>query len=117
VHNDLPVREDVAAVGNREGELDVLLDQQHSTAAIRRVIAHHRQQAPHYQRREAQVELVQQEHLRMPGKSTPDGEHLLLASGEQSTAPVAQLRECRDAHAGTPRADGRRADRTWVRGC
>ncbi len=89
--HDLSVREDAAAIGDRQRELDVLLDEHDAAAALVGVLTHDGEQALHDHRRQAEAELVEEEELGMPGERPPDGQHLLLAAGEQAAAPVAQL--------------------------
>ena len=87
VEHDLAVRQDVAAVGDLEREVHVLLDEQHGAAALLRELAHDRQQPLHDHRREPEAELVEEQQLRLPCQRARDREHLLLAPGEQADAP------------------------------
>ena len=78
----------------------MLLDQHDAAAALLRVVAHDREQPLDDHRRQAEAELVEQQQLRPPGERPPDGEHLLLAAGEQAAAPVAQLGQRREVAVG-----------------
>ena len=91
LQHDLAVGEDVAAVGDRQRELDVLLDEDDAAAALLRVLADDRQQALDDHRRQAEAQLVEQQKPGVAGERPPDGEHLLLAAGEQAAAAVAKL--------------------------
>jgi hypothetical protein len=77
------VGEDVAAVGDLERHLHVLLDQQHAGPGGRRVLAHHRQQAAHDHRGEAEAHLVQHQQPGLAGQGPGDREHLLFAARHQ----------------------------------
>jgi hypothetical protein len=78
----------------------VLLDEQDARSRSQRVRAHDRQQALDDHRREAEAELVEQQQARLAHEGAPDGEHLLLAPGEQADAPRAQRRQGREVLVG-----------------
>jgi 3-oxoacyl-[acyl-carrier protein] reductase len=96
VQDDLAVREHVAAVGDLERQLDVLLDQQHRAAALLRVAPDDRQQALDDDGREPEAELVQQQQARAAGERAGDGQHLLLAAGQQPDRPRLQRLQGRE---------------------
>ncbi len=93
LQHDLAVGEDVAPVGDREGELDVLLDEHDAAAALLRVAAHDGEQRFDDHRGEAEAELVEEQQLRASGERPTEREHLLLAAGEEAAAPVAEVGE------------------------
>ena len=96
VEHDLPVREHVAAVGDLEGELDVLLDEEHAASGLLGVLADPRQQALDDHRSEAEAELVEEQQPGLAGERAGDGEHLLLPARQQPGAPRPDVRERRE---------------------
>ena len=105
MQHDLTVGEHVAAVGDRQGELDVLLDEHDAAAALLRVAAHDGEQPLDDHRGEAEAELVEEQERRASGERPPDREHLLLAAGEEAAAPVAKLGERREVPVGHVRVE------------
>ena len=89
------MRQHVAAVGDLEREVDVLLDQQHRGPVRRGELAHHGQQALDDHRREAEAELVEQQQPRAPAERPGDREHLLLSARQQPRPPPAKIAQAR----------------------
>ena len=81
VRHDLPVRQNVAAICDLESKMNVLLDQQHSAAALLRERPHDREQPFDDHRREPEAQLVQQQQPGVARKSARDREHLLQDRG------------------------------------
>src|SRR5213080_43579 len=81
-HRDPSVLQHVAAVGDLEGEHDVLLDQQHGRAVLidRLYDFHH---PIHHLWGEAQRWLVDHQQFRPGHQSATDGDHLLLAARQR----------------------------------
>ena len=88
--------EHVAAVGDLEREVHVLLDEQHGAAALLRELPHDRQQPLDDHGRQPEAQLVEQQQLRAARERPRDGEHLLLAAGQQARAPALQVAEVRE---------------------
>ncbi len=84
-----PVEHDPAAlhhehmVGDLQRLLHVLLDEQNADAVLVRRPANRLEQPDHDERREPERELVDQKHLRRPGKCAGKRQHLLLAAREE----------------------------------
>src|SRR5262249_42205353 len=87
------VGEDVAAVGDLQGEVDVLLDEKDGAARLQRVVADDGEEALDDDGGEAEGELVEEKELGLAGQGAADCEHLLLAAGEEPGAAVAELAE------------------------
>jgi hypothetical protein len=85
------VGEDVAAVGDLQRQVHVLLDEQHGGARRIGRGADHGQQPLDDDRRQAEAELVEQQQLGAAQESTGDGQHLLLASGQQAGPAASQV--------------------------
>ena len=81
VHDDLAGLHDVAVVGDRQGHVGVLLDEQDARARL--VDGHDRVPDLAYQLGgQAQGGLVQDEQFRIGHQRPPDGQHLLFAAGQ-----------------------------------
>src|SRR5262249_9763661 len=87
---DVPLLQDVDAVGEVEAEVHVLLGKQDGEAValepadlILEMVDHEGSQAL--------GRLVEEEQVRIAHEGARDGEHLLLASGEEAALPVDQL--------------------------
>ena len=88
--------EHVAAVGDLEREVDVLLDQQDGTLLFLGEAADDGQQRLDDHRGEPEAELVEQHQPRRARERPCDREHLLLAAREQPGAPALQLSQLRE---------------------
>ena len=89
VEHDLAVRQHVAAVGDLERQLHVLLDEQDGTATLVGERPHHRQQPLDDHRGEPQAELVQQLFEILRGINKSDRIGMLLV--EQNAAMALDL--------------------------
>jgi hypothetical protein len=101
------VGQHVAAVGQLQRHVHVLLDQQHAGPGARGVLAHHRQQAADDHRGEAEAHLVEHQQPWLAGQGAGDREHLLLAARHQPGLAVlerAQRGEVVERGAGVARA-------------
>ena len=87
--HDLSVREDEAAIGDRQRQLDVLLDEDDAAAALLGVRAHDGKQPSTITGARPRLSSSRSRSFGMPGERPPDREHLLLTAGEQAAAPVA----------------------------
>ena len=88
--------DDVDAIGELEGHLGILLDEQHADPlALELPDGAH--DGFHHERRQALRRLVQEEQLRPREEGADDGEHLLLAPGEQPSLAIQHLAELRKA--------------------
>jgi hypothetical protein len=94
------VGHDDAAVGDVERELYVLLDEQDAGAGVGGVGAHDREHALDDHRRKAEAELVDEEQSWSARERAREGEHLLLAAGEQPGAAVTQFAQRREVAVG-----------------
>ena len=88
--------EDVAAVGDLEREVDVLLDEEHAAPALLCELADDGQELLDDQRREPEAELVEEQQLRPARERARDREHLLLAAREEPDAPPLELLQLRE---------------------
>ena len=100
LEDELTVGEHVAAVGNGERDLDVLLHQQHGAAALPGVRGDHREESLDDHGGEPERELVEQQQPRPAGERPPERQHLLLAAREQSDAAVGELGKRREVAEG-----------------
>ena len=80
---DLAVRHQVGAVGERDGALRALLDQQHRDAALAD-LRERREDDVDDLRREAERRLVEQQDIGPGDERARDRELLLLAAGERT---------------------------------
>src|SRR6185503_4184980 len=90
-------REDVAAVGDRECQVRMLLDDQHCDAGLVDVLED-REAALYEDRRQAHRRLVHQQQLRLRHQRAPHRHHLLLPARERPgelAPPFVQQREQR----------------------
>ena len=85
--------EHIAAVGDLEGEVDVLLDEQYAAAGLLGVLADERQQALDDHWGESEAELVEEQQPGSSGEGAGDSEHLLLPSGQQPGATPGEIPE------------------------
>ena len=83
----------VAAVGDRQGHVDVLLHDQHARACLVGHAPHDRHHALHDDGGQTHAHLVDQQHLGLGHQRPGHGQHLLLAPREQAGAPPAQRRQ------------------------
>src|SRR5215469_3831509 len=90
--DNLPVLDDVMAVGEGRGEVKVLLDQQDREALLPKP-ADHPADLLHDYRREALGRLVQQQHGRAGAQHSADRQHLLLAARELGPLAAAAFPE------------------------
>ena len=88
--------QDVAAVGDLQRELHVLLDEQHAGPVARRVLPDHWQQPANDDGRQAEAHLVEHQQLRLAAERAGDSEHLLLAARQQPRLPAAQRAQRRE---------------------
>src|SRR5439155_8815108 len=87
--------EHVAAARDRERHVRVLLDQEHSDAALVD-LADGPEDLAHQERREAERRLVEQQQPRPRHEGARDREHLLLAAREGARALAAALAQARE---------------------
>src|SRR5215510_10625420 len=87
---------DVDPVGDREGQRDVLLDEQEGHAFLVKDLDDLADLTDH-PRHEAFGRLVDQHDARLQHHRARDGEHLLLAAGQRAPGLIAALREDREA--------------------
>src|SRR3954469_3542211 len=83
LQHEPPRREDVAAVGDREGDVRILLDDEHRDPGFVHLLDD-LERALDEDRREPHRRLVHQQKLRLRHERTAHGDHLLLAAGERS---------------------------------
>src|SRR5215470_5708199 len=110
--HDAAVLDDVHPIGERRGEVKILLDEDDGVALLLE-LADDLAELLHDDRRQALGDLVEEEEPRAGAEDARHGQHLLLAAGEAhagALAPLAQVREHRvqllDGHAA--RRDARR---------
>ena len=92
---DFSVGVDDAAVGDLEGEVHVLFDEQGPGAGVVDEAFDDGQEAFNDDRGETEAELVQEQQLGAAGERACHGKHLLFAAGEQPGTPVTQRLEGR----------------------
>ena len=113
-----PGREDVAAVGDRQRDVRVLLDDEHRDTRVVHLLDD-LEAALDEHRREAHRRLVHQQQLRLRHQRAAHRDHLLLAARQRAGelgAPLVEEREQRRRRArtppsGRPSAAGRRPSR------
>lgn len=89
--HELSVAEDVAAICDREREMDVLLDEQHARTAVVDDLAQDLQQVLDDDRRQAEAHLVDHQELRSRRERACHRQHLLLSTGEQACPSILDL--------------------------
>ena len=94
-HPQLPVREHVGPVGERDRALRALLDEQDRDAAVAD-LRERREDRVDEGRREAERRLVEEEHVGRGDERAADRELLLLAAGERAGLAVAEVGEHRE---------------------
>ena len=92
----LAVGQDVAAVSDLQRQVHVLLHQQDPGPVAGRELPHHREQPVHDHRGQAQAHLVEHEQPRPAAEHPREGEHLLLAAGQQARLAAAQRAQRRE---------------------
>ena len=92
---DLAVRHQVGAVGERDGALGALLDQQHRDAALAD-LGERREDDVDDLRREAERRLVEQQDIGPGDERARDRELLLLAAGERTRPAPRELLDDRE---------------------
>src|SRR5437867_3749285 len=95
VQHDAAVLDHVAAVAERQGARNVLLDQQDRRAA-RVDRAQVLEDQLHHDGRQAQAGLVEQQQRRLRHQATADGAHLLLAARQRAGQLALALAEARE---------------------
>src|SRR5436190_16261321 len=86
----LAVRDHVGSVGERDGALRALLDQEHGKAALTNPCERVEDDV-HDAGREAERGLVEEEHVGLGDECACNCELLLLAAGERAGAPATEL--------------------------
>src|SRR5258708_17203647 len=98
---DLPGLHDIAAMGEAERVVRVLLDQEHRDLLLLVDLADHLEDLLDDERREAERRLVEQQEARAAHQRAADRQHLLLAARERAAAlapaPLAAGKEREDA--------------------
>src|SRR6266851_4855691 len=98
---DLPGLHDIAAMGEPQGMVRVLLDQEHRDLLLLVDLADHFEDLLDDERREAERGLVEQQEARPTHQRAADRQHLLLAAGERAAAlalaPLEDGKEREDA--------------------
>src|SRR3954469_12888424 len=94
--DDAPAFDDVSAIGERERKARHLVDEEDG-GGFRAQPVERGEEIVDHRRREAERRFVQQEELRPCHQPARDGEHLLLAAGEESRALMQTLAQARKA--------------------
>ena len=81
--DEASLREHVGPLGDVQGKGHVLFDDEHARTEGVGGRAQHRQQPLDHDRRQAEAHLVDDQHARLRDQRATDGEHLLLATGQQ----------------------------------
>ena len=87
---ELAVVEDVGPVGDAEGHVDVLLDDEDACPGLVGDAPHHREHALHDDGCQAEAHLVDQQDLGLGHEGACHGQHLLLATRQEAGSPVLQ---------------------------
>jgi hypothetical protein len=90
------VGQDVTPVGDLQRQVHVLFHEQYAGPAAGRGRPYRRQQPVHDNRGQAEAHLVEHQQLRLAAERPRDGQHLLLAAGQQPGLASAQLAQRRE---------------------
>ena len=93
-HDQFTVVQNVSAVGNVEGQIDMLLDDEHPGPSAVGEVAHDGQKMFDDDRGQTEAHLIDEQQPRLRHQSAGHSQHLLFATRKQTGSATHEWKEC-----------------------